>query len=126
MLWKVLAIGSLFSAVTLILILQTTTPTSVGPLGIIFVFGLLYMSALGLLTFLLIGIHRLLLINKRTAVFARDIFSLRQAYYFATVLSLAPIILLAMRSVGGISFYEVILVVLFELIACVYIAKRQI
>jgi type IV secretory pathway VirB2 component (pilin) len=51
--------------------------------------------------------------------------SLRRSYYFASVVALAPVILVGMQSVGEVSFYDVLLIVVFIVISCVYIAKRS-
>jgi hypothetical protein len=50
--------------------------------------------------------------------------SFRRAYYFSTVLAAAPVMLVGLQSVGSIGIYELILVILFEVIGCLYIAKR--
>jgi hypothetical protein len=50
--------------------------------------------------------------------------SFRRAYYFSTVLAAAPVMLVGLQSVGAIGIYEFILVVVFEVIGCVYITKR--
>ncbi|MDB5165118.1 MAG: rane protein of unknown function [Candidatus Saccharibacteria bacterium] len=49
---------------------------------------------------------------------------LSRAYYFSSVVSLSPVMLVGMQSVGGIGVYECGLVALFTIIGCVYIAKR--
>lgn len=48
----------------------------------------------------------------------------RRAYYFSTILAAAPVMLIGLQSVGAIGIYEFILVIIFEVIGCVYIAKR--
>jgi hypothetical protein len=50
--------------------------------------------------------------------------SLRRSYYFSSVISLAPVMLIGMQSVGEVEVYDVLLVTLFIVIACVYILKR--
>ena len=53
MLGRAIAISMVGAIVLLAVLLQTTTPATIGPLGILFVFILLYVSVLGVLTFLL-------------------------------------------------------------------------
>lgn len=45
-------------------------------------------------------------------------------YYYASVVSLAPVIMLGMVSMGGVGVLEVGLVLIFETIALFYIHKR--
>lgn len=50
--------------------------------------------------------------------------TLGRSYYFASVIALAPVMVVGMQSVGEVGLYELLLVILFVGIACVYIAKR--
>jgi len=100
MLGKALAITTLGSFVLLSAILQSTSPSTVHPVVILIVFVLIYLLALGVLTFFILGINRL------TKSFVPDHrkpivhMSLEKSYYFATVLALAPVLYLGVRSVG--------------------------
>jgi hypothetical protein len=77
--------------------------------------------ALGVLTFLLKIIFTLIAkLQKKTS----EVFSLQQSYYYASVLALAPVMIVGARSIGRSGGYDIVLVVLFELIACFYISKR--
>ena len=49
---------------------------------------------------------------------------MQKAYYFASVVALAPTILLAMNSVGTMSFYDILLIIIFVSIGVFYIQKR--
>lgn len=49
----------------------------------------------------------------------------RRAYYFSTVLAAAPVMLIGLQSVQSVGFYEILLVVIFELVACIYISRRM-
>lgn len=51
--------------------------------------------------------------------------SFKRAYYFSTVLAAAPVMLVGLQSVQAIGVYEVILVTLFEVVACLYISRRM-
>ena len=48
----------------------------------------------------------------------------RRAYYFSTVLAAAPVMLVGLQSVTSVGIYEVLLVALFEVVACIYIGRR--
>lgn len=114
------------SAVGLAVLLQMTTPATIGPLGILLVFVLMYIAALGVLTFLFIAINRLTLkfmgvLDSRKT---HTPMSLTRAYYFASVMALAPVMIIGMQSVGQVGLYEFLLVVIFLIVASVYVAKR--
>lgn len=49
----------------------------------------------------------------------------RKAYYLSTVLAAAPVMLIGLQSVGSVGIYEVILVFIFEIVACLYVARRM-
>jgi hypothetical protein len=126
MLGKIIASCSVVSAIGLVVLLQTTTPATVGPLGILLVFILMYITALGMLTFLFIIINRLTLklIEMLDSRKAHAPMSLTRAYYFASVMALAPVMVIGMQSVSQVGLYEFSLVVIFLVVASVYVAKR--
>lgn len=123
---RVIAAVSVAAAVALVIMLQTTAPSTIGPLGILVVFILMYLSVLGVLTFLLYRGSRLLAVLSKSAVRTRPLepMPLHQAYYYSTVISLGPVMLVGMQSVGTVTFYEFLLVAVFISIGCTYIAKR--
>jgi hypothetical protein len=126
MLGRIIAISMVAAMVLLTMLLQTTTPATIGPLGILFVFILLYVSVLGVLTFLLFGCSKIV-VKIISVFFSRKpihALSLGRAYYYSSVIALAPVLFIGMQSVGKVSVYEVLLVALFVVIACIYIAKR--
>jgi hypothetical protein len=126
MLGRIVAISMVGAIVLLSVLLQTTAPATIGPLGILFVFILLYVSVLGVLTFLLFGCSRVVskIISTVTGRTLIQPLPLGRSYYYSSVLALAPVLFIGMQSVGKVSAYDVLLVVLFVVIACIYIAKR--
>ena len=126
MLGRVIAISMVGAIVLLAVLLQTTTPAAIGPLGILLVFILLYVSVLGVLTFLLFGCRSVMakVISTMTGRKLIQPLSLGRSYYYSSVLALTPVLFIGMQSVGEVSAYDVLLVILFVVIACVYIAKR--
>lgn len=126
MLGRILAISLTVAVTLLVIVLQTTTPATIGPLGILFVFILMYVSVLCALTFLLYGASKLLVRLFSSVALKRPLqrLSLGKSYYFSSVIALAPVMLIGMQSVGEVGFYEIVLVILFIAISCVYIAKR--
>lgn len=127
MLGRALAISLTASVTLLIVLLQTTTPATIGPLGILLIFVLMYMSVLCVLTFLLFAATGVVAKVSASMTLKRPFqqLSLRRSYYFASVIALAPVILVGMQSVGEVSFYDVLLIVVFIVISCVYISKRS-
>jgi len=121
-------VATLAVAIALLLILQMTTPATIGPAGILVVFILMYLLALSVLTFLLLAVNRIVTKVSNSGdkqVRQRDQLSVTQSYYYSSVMALAPVMLIGMQSVGGINVYGLILVVVFVVIACVYISKRS-
>lgn len=124
MLGKVLAMTTLSAFVLLSALLQSTSPSTIHPIGILVIFILFYLLALGVLTFLLFGVSRSIA-SLTKHVRKSKAMSLQRAYYFASVLALAPVMYMGIRSIGRTGAYELALIIVFEIIACFYIAKRQ-
>ena len=51
--------------------------------------------------------------------------SFKQSYYYSTIIAAAPIMLIGLQSVGSVGFYDLLLVTVFVVIGCIYIAKRS-
>jgi len=126
MLQRVIAIITVVSLCLLTLMLVTTTPASAGPFGLLLIFISAYLTFLGLISFFLYGISRVIVYVSAGFTLRRPIqpMSFRRAYYYSTILAAAPVMLVGLQSVGAVGIYEFILVVLFEVIGCVYITKR--
>lgn len=127
MLSKTIIIISTVATVLLFLILQSTTPTNAGPLGILAVFFLLYVALTGIITGILHGGSTLLakIIARFTVKKPLQAMSALRAYYFASILALAPVMLLAMGSVNQPGVYDIMLVVAFVAIGVFYVQKRM-
>ena len=126
MLGKVLTAISILSGVLLLMLVNFTTPTSVGPIGVLAFFLLLYLICLGLFTgivFLLVYVASILTKDHVRIRPIRPI-SVKKSYYFSSVLSLAPILFLAIQSFGGISFLEFSLILIFTILGCIIVSKR--
>lgn len=126
MLQKILAAITIVSIFLLGLMLATTTPATAGPFGLLLIFLTAYLTCLGLISFFLYGISRVLVFVGSGFNTRRPprVISFQRAYYFSTVLAAAPVMLVGLQSVGAIGIYEVGLVALFEVIGCLYISKR--
>ena len=51
-------------------------------------------------------------------------FSDRKLYYYATVVALSPAIYVGMQSVGGAGVFEIVLLFVFEILACFFVHKK--
>ena len=125
MLSRILATITLIAFVLLSALLQSTSPSTIHPVGILFVFILFYLLALGVLTFFMFALSRVLGRFRRKSPIPSTFISFRESYYYASVLALAPVLLVAMRSIGRGDLVDIALVVAFEVIACFYVAKRH-
>jgi|JRYG01.1.fsa_nt_gb hypothetical protein len=110
---------------------NSTNPATVGPLGILVVFILLYIFWVSvffvLVHFVLTAFHHSLLLQrifKRTGT--HKSYKKREylAYYTASVLAFAPVLLLAMQSVNQLSFRDIALVFIFVGLAIFYLLRR--
>ncbi len=121
----VVTIGGVTALVALGL-MNLTTPDMVGPLGVLAFFVCTYIAIVcGLYLLLLTGVKSAQTIVRSGKLHARlEQVSIWKLYYYASVLALAPVILLGMQSVGEVKMLAVGLLILFESLACFYIAKR--
>lgn len=126
MLGRIIILSVIVATTVLVVLLFGTEPATIGPVGMLIIFILMYISALGVVTFLLYGGSRILskIASSFTVKKPMNAMSFRRAYYFSSVLALAPVMIIGLQSVGGVGVYELLLIGLFELIACIYIAKR--
>lgn len=126
MLQRVIAIITVVSLCLLTLMLVTTTPASAGPFGLLLIFISAYLTCLGLISFFLYGVSRVFIYATAGFTLRRPVQAIpfRRAYYYSTVLAAAPVMLVGLQSVGAVGIYEFALVVVFEVIGCVYITKR--
>lgn len=127
MLGKIIAVSTVTAGILLLVMLQLTNPSTVGPLGLLAVFFLLYVIVLGAMTELLwagsqfvqsIGQH---VTSKRPP----GSLSLKRSYYYSTVLALGPIMALAMLSIGSFGIYEALLIAVFLGVALLYVSRRS-
>lgn len=127
MVGRVIVISTALAATLLVLLLQVTNPSTAGPLGLLAVFFLVYIIMLGVITELLwVGSHVLQVATRRfTTRRPLGRLSLTRAYYLSTVVALGPVIALAMRSIGSLGVYELILITVFIAIGLLYISRRS-
>jgi hypothetical protein len=125
---KIITIITLLALFLLLYFLTTVSVAEAGPGGILLVFLLLYVIFVGCFTALIRWSNWLTTQIRRWAKFVKKSpqqFTLQKSYYFASVVALAPVMLLAIGSVGRLGWYEIGLIVLFVAIGCFYIEKRS-
>ena len=110
--------------VGLVYMLVGTSPISAGPTVILMVLGCFYGMTAGMLSFLLFGVQKVMrfLLPDRVRF---PLYTLKYCYYLASVVALAPVMLMAMQSVGRMSWYEIVLVMTFEVVGIFYVSRRR-
>ncbi|MGK2896769.1 MAG: hypothetical protein ACSLEY_04200 [Candidatus Saccharimonadales bacterium] len=127
MISKVIGSITVAAVVLLFLVLNTTSPSSAGPVGILAVFFLLYISLTGLLTSVVVIMNRIVVKISSSVRTRKPIgqLSWRRAYYIASVVALGPVMLIGMGSVGRAGMAELLLVTIFVCIGLFYVEKRS-
>jgi hypothetical protein len=126
MLQHVIALITAASVILLGIMLSATTPATAGPFGLLVIFVSAYLACLGLISFFLYGVSRILVYVSSGFTLRKPlrVLPFRRAYYFSTVLAAAPVLLISLQSVNAVGVYEVILVLFFVTIGCVYVSRR--
>ena len=119
---KLLLIISALSAVVLAAMMSMTSPSIVGPVGVLVFFTTSYLFFLGLAAF----VCRLFFlvrgkVNKAKVSTNLDKKSLR----YGLVIALAPVALMLVGSFGGISLGEIVIVVALEILLC-FLTSRDV
>ena len=112
---RIAIITGIIGLAALILILNLTSPTEVGPLGVLLFFTTLYMATFGIVTvatqiFIRLSTKRVILRNKD--------------YLYSAVLSFGPTMFLMARSFGAITPWTISLIVIFLFLAEFLVYKR--
>ena len=125
---KIITTITLIALFLLFTILTTVSVADAGPGGILAVFFLAYVVFVGVFTALIRWSNWLINQVRRWVKFvkkSRHQFSLLKSYYLASVVALAPVMMLAIGSVGKLGWYEIGLITLFVSIGCFYIERRS-
>lgn len=108
-------LASISGLAALFLMLEFTSPTEIGPLGVLLFFTTLYISVFGVISFLMQIFFKL--------AFGKETLSGKD-YLYSAVISFGPIMLLMARSFGTINFWTIGLITLFLILASFLVAKR--
>ena len=119
---KFLAIAGLpfLWAICLVIFMNITSPLQNGPLSVLAVFSLAYLFiASTLYAVAIIAFKIAHLLGWRRSLHRK------QLYYLASVISLGPVLLLALNTLGQLEIKEVILITLLLTIGCFYVLRRS-
>lgn len=111
----IVTILSIAGLAALIALLTLTSPTEIGPLGVLVFFTTLYVTVFGVFSLVLRVFYRLAF--ARTEMRGKD-------YLYAAVMAFGPIMVMMARSFGAISLWTITLIVLFLLLAEFLVMKR--
>ena len=122
---RYVTIVAVLAAAVDVILMHTVAPMSIGPLGILAFFACLYIAAAS-------GCYLAMVVTRRAVMrvarhdMYRGLASVTplKLYYYASVVGLIPVTLLGMQSIGGITAWDVLLLVLFLSLGCFYIHKR--
>ena len=112
---RLMGIVSIGGLAALILMISITSPTEIGPLGVLLFFTILYITIFGGISILMGLFYRL--------AFKRENFR-NKDYLYAVVLAFGPIMMLMARSFGAITPWTVTLILLFLALAEFLVYKR--
>ncbi len=115
MLRKLLAFLSIFALVVILVFVNYTTPTEIGPFGVLVFFMSLYIFLFGV-SLCIVSILRFILKGKRK--------NKKLDYYYAVIFAFGPIILLLMRAFDVSSLMSVAITILFVFLGCFLIKKK--
>ena len=106
---------SIVGLIGLIVMLNVSSPTEIGPFGVLLFFTTLYVVFFGIFSLLLQTFQRLAFGRKTPR--SKD-------YFYAAVLAFGPIMLLLARSFGAISLWTISLIAIFLALAEFLVYKR--
>lgn len=110
----------------LVLLLNITTPATAGPFGILTIFIFIYTILIGLITYFIFWISRI--VEHLSIVFISKkpfrALTLKRSYYYSTILAAALILLIGLQSVSSVGVYEFLLILIFIGIGSLYVSKK--
>ena len=112
---RVVVAASALGLIGLIAMLNVSSPTEIGPFGVLLFFTTLYVVFFGIISLFLQAVQRLAFGRKEPR--GKD-------YLYAAVLAFGPIMLLLARSFGAISIWTISLIIIFLALAEFLVYKR--
>ena len=112
---RVIISMTIIGLAALILMLQLTSPTEMGPSGVLLFFTTIYVTIFGIFTLLMQAFLRIAL--SRDQLRSKD-------YLYSAVLAFGPIMFLMARSFGAINLWTTTLILVFLTLAEFLVYKR--
>lgn len=106
---------SIIGLAALLLMLSITSPTEIGPFGVLLFFTTIYITFVGIFTLLLQVFFHMAFGRKDLT---------QKDYLYAAILAFAPIMLLMARSFGAINLWTISLIIIFISLAEFLVKKR--
>ena len=104
------------SITVLAILFVITNPERIGPVGVLGVFGLIYLALAGLLTSLWLGLRRF---------FGRRQVRSGPIWVNSALVAAGPVVLLALNTLRQLSAADFVLVVIFEIVGLFYLTRWQ-
>ena len=111
---RLMMLVSLVAVIIILAMINLTTPTSVGPLGVLVFFTMIYLTIYGV-------------VNLIVAAFMKASdkkFGGKKNRYYAAMISFGPIMLLLVQSFGSLSVVTFAMTAVFVMLGCFVINKR--
>lgn len=112
---RIILLTTSIGLAVLFLMLTLTSPTEIGPFGVLLFFTTLYVSFFGIMTLFIQAFKRL--------AFKQETLK-RKDYLYSAVLAFGPIMLLMARSFGAVNLWTGALIVAFLALAEFLVYKR--
>ena len=106
---------SIIGLAALILMLNLTSPTEIGPFGVLLFFTTLYLTIFGTTVLVMRAFYQLALGKKSFR---------KKDYFYAAVVAFGPIMFLMARSFNAVNLWTVSLIFIFIFLAEFLVAKR--
>lgn len=111
----IVKILGILGAIALVLMLTLTSPTEIGPLGVLVFFTTLYIAIFSAFSLILKTFYKLAF--KRNNMRRKD-------YLFAAVMAFGPIMVMMARSFGAINLWTISLIAMFIALAEFLVYKK--
>lgn len=105
---------SLVSVIVILAMINLTTPTGVGPLGVLVFFTMIYIAIYGVVNLMVAAFMKAN--GKKTGE--------RKNRFYAAMISFGPIMLLLVQSFGSLNIVTLLMIVIFVMLGCFVINKR--
>ena len=125
MISKIILAITILASFGVLALLNLANPFTIGPAGVVAFFAMAYVVFLGLISLISYGGNKILsstFLGARSKIFRSREFSFFLKYSF--VLAFAPIIMIVQQASGGINFFDIILVIIVQVISFAIVSKR--